>query len=233
MNDVNRYDEAVRKYGLGQSHHLLLGRTNPGETVLEIGSATGYVTRLLRERGCVVDLVELDQAAARQAAVHARQAYVGSVEDVMLLQRIQSRYDTILFADVLEHLKDPRRVLKEVRAKLKPHGRILASIPNVAHWTVRWKLLRGQFHYEDIGLLDRTHLRFFTLKTTRELFEESGYRIVSLRFTEGLLPIVRSRLRRLRHLLVATLPGLFAWQFIVEAQPTDDAGNAARLRAGG
>jgi len=223
VSNINRYDEAVRKFGLGASHHLLLTEAAPGETVLEIGPATGYMTRLLREKGCIVDIVEIDGEAARQAAVHARQAYIGSVEDAALLGRIQSRYDAVLFADVLEHLKDPRRVLEEIRLKLKPSGRVLASIPNVAHWTVRWKLLLGQFHYEEIGLLDRTHLRFFTLQTARELFEESGYHIVSLRFTVGVLPIVRSQLNQLRRFLVSRFPSLFAWQFIIDARPTNDA----------
>lgn len=222
VSDVKRYDDAVRRLGLGASHRLLLAEVEPGETILEIGPATGYMTRLLREKECIVDIVEIDKESAREAAVHSRHAYVGSVGDAFFLEQIRQQYDTILFADVLEHLPNPQRVLEMVWAKLKPNGRILASIPNVAHWTVRWKLLLGQFRYEETGLLDRTHLRFFTLQTAQELFEESGYHIVSLRFTEGLLPTERFRLNYLRPFLVSRFPSLFAWQFIIEARPRDD-----------
>lgn len=118
----------------------------------------------------------------------------------------------ILFLDVLEHCRWPADVLKRVQEVLNPGGFIIASIPNVANWSVRINLLMGRFEYEQLGLPDETHLRFFTVKSACRLFETAGYRIDFLdhRFS---IPIFRMR-RFLGGLLAKFLgrmiPGLFS-----------------------
>ncbi|RMD49523.1 MAG: class I SAM-dependent methyltransferase, partial [Ignavibacteria bacterium] len=86
-----------------------------------------------------------------------------------------NKFDLIMFADVLEHLIDPEYVLKELKNKLKPGGEIIASIPNIRHWSIFRQLLEGNWNYAEHGLLDKTHLRFFTRKTMISLFENAGY----------------------------------------------------------
>ena len=85
-------------------------------------------------------------------------------------------YDAILFLDVLEHLRDPDGVLRAARDWLRPGGRVLCSLPNVAHWRVRLALARGRFDYTENGLMDATHLRWFTRRTARELLTRAGLR---------------------------------------------------------
>ena len=88
----------------------------------------------------------------------------------------------MLFVDVLEHLKSPQPVLARFKSVLAPGGRIFVSLPNVAHFTMRLALLCGRFDYRPSGILDRTHLRFFTYKTGRRLIEDAGYRVLRTTF---------------------------------------------------
>lgn len=106
---------------------------------------------------------------------------VGDIESPELYKQISAeRFDVIAFGDVLEHLRDPEGALVKMRGLLTPEGYVVASIPNVAHRSVRLSLLFGEFNYADAGLLDRTHLRFFTRKTIELMMAEAGFRIVEM-----------------------------------------------------
>lgn len=152
-----------------------------GARVLEVGPGDGVVgTWLTDNKGCQVVGVEYVATAAAAAAEHFAHMIVGSIEDAQVQEQVRSLapYDAIIFADVLEHLVDPWGVLANLRPTLSPNGRVLLSVPNIAHWTARLNLLQGRFDYTDGYLMDRTHLRWFTWKSARELAERSGYRIV-------------------------------------------------------
>jgi 2-polyprenyl-3-methyl-5-hydroxy-6-metoxy-1,4-benzoquinol methylase len=163
----------------GSTHNLVLGLVEPGSRVLEFGCATGYMTQALRERlGATVVGVELDAEAARLAEERADRVLVGDAEMLDLEAELGTdRFDAILFADVLEHLRDPAALLRRVRPFVAEGGVVVASIPNVAHASVRLALLGGSFRYREQGLLDETHLRFFTREGIQDLFESSGYLI--------------------------------------------------------
>lgn len=152
-----------------------------GSHVLEVGPGDGVITRWLRaNKACTSVGVEYVAQAAEIGRTAFDHMIVGSIEapDVQAQAESRGPYDAVIFADVLEHLVDPWRVLRGVRPMLKPTGRVLISMPNVAHWTVRLNLLRGHFDYTDGYLMDRTHLRWFTRRTARELVHTSGYRVV-------------------------------------------------------
>jgi len=117
-------------------------------------------------------------------------------------------FDIIICADVLEHLVRPDLVLMKFAKYLSKKGYVLASIPNIVNWYYRLKFLFGTFNYEESGILDKTHLRFFTLKTVKELFEASDYRIIRIDYTG-----FASKYKILR-----LFPGFFAIQFIIAAQ---------------
>jgi len=176
---VARYaDEEVdlRRKNDSRTQQVLMVGTN--KKVLEIGPASGYVTRALRRRGCDVTCVENDAKAARAARKYASRMIFGDIETLNLGKRLrQERYDVIVLGDVLEHLKDPASVLKRLGPYLRRSGYVVATVPNIAHGSVRLLLLDGIFDPQPNGILDFTHLHFYTRKTLQELFRDSGYAV--------------------------------------------------------
>lgn len=151
---------------------LLVGR---GRRVLDLGCADGSLGRALASRDCTVTGVELDPAAAREAQEVLDEVVVGDLETLDLAATFAGRqFDAIVCGDVLEHVRDPAAVLRAAAGLLAPGGSIVASVPNVAHGGVRLALLGGDWTYQDRGLLDRTHLRFFTRTSLLRLFQEAG-----------------------------------------------------------
>lgn len=208
------------------SHGKMFSMIPQGSRVLETGCANGRFSRVLVEHGCSVTGIELDPGAASQAADFCEQVIVGNLEDPDLQQQIPGGFDILLFGDVLEHLAQPWNVLRALRSKLNPRGCIVVSIPNVAHWDARIGLLFGKFDYQDEGVLDSTHLRFFTRRTVWEMLEQTGYRVVSAdRVTR--LPFWLYKIRLVRRfapklllpLLARIAPDLFTLQFVVKAVP--------------
>lgn len=164
--------------GLPENHTLkkqlsLIGRN---KRVIDFGCATGYFAQLLKSEGCRVVGVEVNPNAAHIAEQYCERVIVADL-DVISIPSIfpEEKFDVVVFGDVLEHLRDPWHVLGEAKQILEPGGYVVASIPNVAHGAVRLALLQGRFEYAELGLLDNTHLRFFTRKTVQELFGRSGY----------------------------------------------------------
>jgi 2-polyprenyl-3-methyl-5-hydroxy-6-metoxy-1,4-benzoquinol methylase len=149
------------------------------KSVLEIGCATGYFTKAMVERGCKVVGIELDPGAAKLAEAWAERVVVGDIDSGALWEQVDDEsVDVIVCGDVLEHLRDPLGALQAAVRKLKSDGVVVTSLPNVAHGDVRLQLLHGSFRYRDLGLLDRTHIRFFTLESVRELLRDAGLLVV-------------------------------------------------------
>src|SRR5690242_10330690 len=125
------------------------------------------MSQVLRERlGCSVVGIELDPQMGELARPQLERLIIGDLETVDLAAELgDERFDVLLFADVLEHMRDPAAVLARTRPFLRDDGLVVASLPNVAHISVRLSLLAGQFRYRRWGLLDETHLRFFTRAT--------------------------------------------------------------------
>lgn len=199
--------------------YLLQRFVGKNRRVLELGCSTGYISRLLKQLGCSVVGIELDAAAAQLAAGICDQVFVADLNGNTWSQRIEGQFDVVLMGDVLEHLVHPDQVLRSARPFLLPGGEIVVSLPNVVHWSQRIKTLFGHFNYQPIGLLDHTHLRFFTARSARALIENSGYRIVDFH------PIIgghlSSRFRFLWQVLANVRPNLFGYQLLFRAQPVD------------
>ena len=175
-------------------------------SVLDIGCATGVVARALKELGCRVTGVEVSDDMAREAARHADEVVVGDISRAETREKLAGPYDCIVFADVLEHLVDPWETLRWARELLADGGCVLASIPNVAYYEVRFGLLAGRFEYTRFGILDDTHLRFFTLKTAKQLFIDSGYTVSEVaRVNAGK-----------RRIPARIWPEMFALQFVLK-----------------
>ena len=210
------YAGLVAEHGLSPAHRILLDAVPDGARVLDVGCATGYLAAQLARRGCRVTGVEADPVAAERARAHCEAVVVGDVEDAVCRSELAARapFDVVLCGDVLEHLRDPWSALRALAALC---GQVVLSVPNVAHWTGRRALARGRFPYAEHGLFDRTHLRFFTRATARDLAQSAGLRVVDERFAPAPLPMQARlpALRALERVAVRVRPELFALQVIL------------------
>ena len=207
----------------------VLERIPSGARVLEVGAHTGFFSACLRERGCRVTALEVDPRAAAHAAAGADRLVVGDVEDAAVRAKLDGPFDVVLCMHVLEHLVDPWEVLHAMRGHLGRDGRLIALLPNVACWRIRKALfLAGVFEYEDTGILDRTHLRFFTLDSGRALLETSGYTVteqlgidvsVPLERRLSRIPLVRRLAPRWRRWMAARHPNLCTEIALFDATP--------------
>lgn len=146
-------------------------------TVLDVGCGRGTLGRWLKENGVRTAWgIELSPAAGEEARRWLDGVVIGSVEQAALPWS-EASVDCIVCADVLEHTVDPWRVVANLKRLLAPGGCMVASIPNVAFHRNLRKMVRGEWRYADEGLLDRTHLRFFTFQTIEELFAGNGMTI--------------------------------------------------------
>jgi len=149
--------------------------------ILDVGCASGYFGEALKLRGHEVWGVEPDPTSATQARTRLDQVSGGTIEDFLGSADVaDARFDVIIFGDVLEHTIDPADVLRRCSARLKEGGVVIASVPNVAHLAVRVMLLEGRWDYDDRGILDRTHLRFFTKASIAGLFSSAGFSVDAL-----------------------------------------------------
>jgi 2-polyprenyl-3-methyl-5-hydroxy-6-metoxy-1,4-benzoquinol methylase len=197
----------------------------PGGRIFEGGVSSGYFARVLVDAGYTVDGAEIDAEAAAEAAKVCDRMVVG---DLSALDPgvLAPAYDGMVFGDTLEHLPDPVAVLRRLRPLLTPGGALVVSIPNVANWAMRLGLLAGRFRYTERGILDRTHLRFYTASTVREMLAEGGFRTESL-VASVPVPLVRWRpLLALAHRIGNLRPSLSAYTFVIVARPEDPAGRA-------
>ncbi len=221
------YQRAVM--GDDQDSLSLIARLiTPGQTLLDLGMGTGGLGKYLTQHhSLVADGVTLNEAEAIIARQWYRQALVANLDDADLNAVLGGqRYDVIVCADVLEHLKQPQLVLAQCRALLSPGGRLITSVPNAGYCGLIAELIQGDFRYRAEGLLDNTHLRFFTRRSLQRFFDESGWTTFSVATTkrdllaseftaafDALPPTVA------RHLLA--LPDALTYQFISVLQMTD------------
>jgi glycosyltransferase involved in cell wall biosynthesis/SAM-dependent methyltransferase len=148
--------------------------------VLDVGCAHGYLAEVLTAQGCRVIGIERDPEDAARARAHCDLVIEHDVEDPGWVAHLPERdFDAVVLSDVLEHLRDPAALLRRIGGVLAPGGMIVASVPNVAHVSVRLELLLGSFRYESLGILDATHLRFYTRETLEALFAECGFAVMT------------------------------------------------------
>lgn len=202
--------EDIEKYALDSSPHSPHTKipiyVPKNSFVLDVGCGGGYIDKKLREKNCSIVGIELEENRAAKAAKYCDDVILADAEKIEKLLYPENSFDVVVFSDILEHLKRPDLVLINFKRYLKPEGFVIASVPNIARLEYRIKHLLGNFDYEPQGgIISRTHLRFFTLKTAKQLFLEAGYKIVLVDYT-GLA----SKLK--------ILPKLLAFQFIIIAK---------------
>lgn len=145
-----------------------------GSNVLDVGAGNGILARLIQsaKNDVVIDAIEPDPEALRYALPVYNSIFKGNLREYLDEHAYQEKnYDFIVLADVVEHISDPELILQKLKSLLKPNGKLIISTPNIAFASVRLALLKGRFDYVDSGILERTHLRFYTRETLLELFK--------------------------------------------------------------
>jgi glycosyltransferase involved in cell wall biosynthesis len=215
------------------SHRYFLEETGANQEVLEVGCGEGFFAAKLAERGNRVSGVDaLPAPRHREAFSEYVCADLARGFGPALAPLRKRRYDKILLMDVLEHLERPETLLNQCHQLMDAQTRLLISLPNVANFTVRLNLLFGRFEYADRGILDRTHLHFFTRRSAERLIRQAGFKIERRRITIipvelvlGLSP--RNPIARLLNAVLygvtRLLPGLFGYQLVFRARSTSPA----------
>ena len=197
---MGKYNVNINMSNKNCSHTLILEQIKPCSMVLEMGCATGYMTRYMKEKlGCTVDIVEVDKQSFDTAMPYARSGCLGDIDckgwsDIFKpCKSLYGGYDYILFADVLEHLKDPKKALCLASELLRDDGKILISIPNVCHNDIILQMYHNHFRYTNIGLLDNTHLRFWGIEDFADFVNDIGLKITDTKTV--VLPTQRTEQR--------------------------------------
>ena len=225
----SRYEFKPFKYS---SHYWILNALQQEKAsvrILDVGTASGYLGKVWSAAGHSVTGIEYDAAAAEKARGYYAAFQVADIENFEFPWRRE--FDYIVFADVLEHLRDPAAVLERCIPALKDSGKLIISVPNIANWIVRLSLLFGKFDYMDRGILDRTHLRFFTMNSLNQLMREVSCEVLSaiptplpvqlvLPFTDGKQFAL---LHEAHYALTRCRKTLFAYQFVIVAAPCQSA----------
>jgi 2-polyprenyl-3-methyl-5-hydroxy-6-metoxy-1,4-benzoquinol methylase len=229
---------------------LRLWRERTNLDVLDVGCGFATTSARIKSLGNRVTGVDDSPEAVRKAEERLDRVVMVDLQDTSLVRDAlgAADFDAIIFADVLEHVAWPQAVLGSYLPFLRPNGRVLVSLPNVGLWSARLGHLIGRWDYQDTGVLDRTHLRFFTRRTARDLLFNANLRILARGYTPGLarpfIPLVKRLLPRppgeshdpeallnsgayraylrliypLERVLSSMWPGLLAFQMIFEAE---------------
>ena len=226
MTQTHQYQRVFDPTG-DDSLSMLARHVKPGTNILELGPATGYFTRYLHdELKCAVDAVEIDPTMANQVRPSCRRLVIGNLEQLQLNEQFAgNRYDAIVFGDVLEHLRDPLATLRQAVQLLADDGQVLISVPNVAYGGLIADLLQGEFAYRDEGLLDHTHLHFFTRTSLDRMLRDAGLHVWQWQAMERPLwdSEFRTRLETLPAAWVETLlgqPHALCYQWVAAARKT-------------
>jgi 2-polyprenyl-3-methyl-5-hydroxy-6-metoxy-1,4-benzoquinol methylase len=217
----------IDKHSPWSSHSIIasrLKRMDHGSKVLDVGSATGTLGRLCRDSDLILYGIEpVPEWMAKASFLYreVRCCTLEKAEDSFL-----SGYDCIVCADILEHLTNPENALSRLVALQSAGSLFILSVPNVANLWVRLNLLFGRFNYAERGILDRTHLRFFTRKTLLEMLDRVNLKVTKIWATPIPLELVSTAFQeriwgqiiyRLLAILTNTFPTIFGYQFVVEA----------------
>ena len=204
------------------SHDKIIKLVPHNARVLDVGCASGYLASFLKLKNCHVTGVDNNPEYILEAKNYC--------DSVILLditkEDLEGIYDVIILGDLIEHTPNPELVLLKLRKNLPKWGVIIVSVPNIANVYARTKIILGNFDYEDKGIFDKTHLRFFTIKTLKNLLKNTGYKVDSISFTP--LPVhlkfpkanknLLNSSSSMLHSLANLWPTLFTYQIIIKAR---------------
>jgi len=216
---------AERVYGtvVNRAVLALVPKDKNIRTVLDIGCGAGSHAEVFVAEGKTVDGITLSPEEARLASVWCNKVFTYDLE-LGIPDLLSGPYDLCLCSHVIEHIRDPSPILHGVRRVLAPQGMLLIALPNLLQYKYRWALFRGRFKYEDTGVMDSTHVRWYTLDSGKELLESHGF-IVEKRTSSGHFPLSKLRtilpkslVRSIDRFTVGRFPGLFGYEHLFLAR---------------
>jgi len=196
--------------------------------VLDLGCADGKIGHFMEKYfACEVTGVEMNPSLAQKAARRLTKIIIGDLENPQLQAKIleQGKFDVIFASAILEHLKHPQIALKQITKSLKKDCIIIISLPNTAHWSIRLNLLFGNFKYTKSGILDKTHLKFFTVRTALNfLKKDCSLKIEAIDYDFPKVPILSKVIKffltsKGQQKIFKLFPNLFAYQILIVAKP--------------
>lgn len=181
---MGKYNFEINEINPNTVHGMILSQIKPGSSVLECGCATGYMTKFMKEKmNCNVSIVEIDEEAIKKAKQYASESFCGNLDEerwYKFYKFYDYNFEYILFADVLEHLRDPFTTLKLAEDLLTDDGKIIFSIPNICHNDILVRMFYDHFNYSSIGLLDNTHIHFWGGNDLASFTEQAGLEIINV-----------------------------------------------------
>jgi len=211
----------------GENHKKIAERIPDGARVLDAGCGTGPLARVLQGKRVELYGFDVSKECMAIAKSYFDHVVIGDIEKSSL-PYMENFFDVIVFMDVLEHLFRPDRVLVRAKTLLSKNGFILASIPNIVHWKTRLLILLGKFRYQDVGICDKTHVRFFTIDSIKKTFESAGYIVSEIDYVAPPYKLVLKPLRRLPLRFIQFICYNLMWrffetwnafQFVIKAEP--------------
>lgn len=192
-------------------HSMAYDLVEPGSTVLDIGCASGYFAKALQKKHCHVTGVDIDRKAVANAKKYCDSVVAADMDTEERKRIPKKKYDYILLLDIIEHLKQTDTLLIELKKRLSKNGKIIISTPNIAHLSVRLRLLAGHFDYTEYGLLDSSHIHFFTKKTLAHTLHSHGLTIHTMTASAdfGQIPVLGKFLRRVPKIIQYNITKLF------------------------
>jgi methionine biosynthesis protein MetW len=196
--------------------------------VLDLGCADGKIGLFMAKNlGCQVIGVEANPSLAQIASRRLTKVIIGDLENKKVQQEILKgqNFDIIFASAILEHLKQPQITIQQLKKSLRKSGKIIVTLPNIAYWSIRLNLLFGNFIYTKSGILDKTHLKFFTIKTALNFLEKDcSLKIVAVDYDFPDLPLITRMIKfslgsNTQEKMFRLLPNLFAYQILVVAKP--------------
>jgi 2-polyprenyl-3-methyl-5-hydroxy-6-metoxy-1,4-benzoquinol methylase len=218
-------DEYDLKESEGSSHRVILELTEdlPAGRVLDVGCSGGRLAEMLRDRGhhvTGVDLLDIPETTKRVDEFFQADLELGVPAEV------GTGFDLAIAADVIEHLRNGDALLRDMGSRLNEGGKVLISVPNFGHWYPRARTVLGIFDYDQRGILDKTHVRFFTRRSLLRMIKKNGFKVTRMEMTglpvdvvSGKGSLVKRLVLAIDSALVRLRPTLFAYQFVVEVEP--------------